>query len=248
MLLLPSNDTPLIVRAVPNLVAVAALPPIFKLLAVPEILVPTKALGVPKEGVTKVGDEDNTTAPLPVTVPAVLPAVATLRAEEMWLPAVVPVAPVVAMLVPSAPAVVVISPVRAGKALAGKAVTGVVGTAPDVPVTYIWPAVVPALKPPPAAAHVPSPRQNVLADALVPLFKLATGKLPVAWFTGIFVRLLALPEVGVPKIGLTKVGEVAKTTLPLPVVEAAETVPVPLAVNIPLSEPAPPLVAGTMLL
>ena len=28
-------------------------------------------------------------------------------------------------------------------------------------------------------AHVPSPRQNVEADALVPLFKLPTGKLPV---------------------------------------------------------------------
>src|SRR5215813_11711948 len=29
------------------------------------------------------------------------------------------------------------------------------------------------------AAHVPSPRQNVLEEALVPEFRLATGKLPV---------------------------------------------------------------------
>jgi len=31
------------------------------------------------------------------------------------------------------------------------------------------------------AAHVPSPRQNVLEEALVPLPKLVTGKLPVTW-------------------------------------------------------------------
>ena len=32
---------------------------------------------------------------------------------------------------------------------------------------------------PAGAAHVPSPRQNVLAEALVPLLRFATGKFPV---------------------------------------------------------------------
>ena len=47
-------------------VTVAAFPPIFKLAAVPVILVPTKAEGVPKAGVTSVGEVDNTTPPVPV--------------------------------------------------------------------------------------------------------------------------------------------------------------------------------------
>jgi len=62
--------------------------PAVKLAAVPDILVPTNALGVPKAGATKVGDEDKTTAPDPVTVPAVLPAVAEVKAVAIWLPAV----------------------------------------------------------------------------------------------------------------------------------------------------------------
>ena len=46
--------------------AVAALPPIDKPAAVPVMLVPTKALGVPNAGVTNVGDVANTTLPEPV--------------------------------------------------------------------------------------------------------------------------------------------------------------------------------------
>ena len=38
--------------------------------AVPVIFVPTKALGVPKAGVTRVGDVARTTEPLPVVVAA----------------------------------------------------------------------------------------------------------------------------------------------------------------------------------
>ena len=47
-------------------VAVAALPPILKPDAVPVMFVPTNVLGVPKLGVTSVGDVANTTLPEPV--------------------------------------------------------------------------------------------------------------------------------------------------------------------------------------
>jgi len=46
---------------------------------------------------------------------------------------------------------------------------------------------------PGGAAHVPSPRQNVVALALVPEFKLVTGKLPVT-----SVESATAPNVGAP--------------------------------------------------
>jgi hypothetical protein len=58
-------------------VAVAALPPIESPDAVPVILVPTNALGVPKAGVTKVGELDNTLFPEPVDVVTPVPPAAT---------------------------------------------------------------------------------------------------------------------------------------------------------------------------
>jgi hypothetical protein len=58
-------------------VAVAALPPIESPEAVPVILVPTNALGVPKAGVTKVGELDKTTEPEPVEVVVPVPPAAT---------------------------------------------------------------------------------------------------------------------------------------------------------------------------
>ena len=58
-------------------VTVAAFPPIFKAAAVPVILVPTKAVGVPKAGVTKVGEVDKTTSPVPVEVVVPVPPFAT---------------------------------------------------------------------------------------------------------------------------------------------------------------------------
>jgi hypothetical protein len=67
MLEVPSKATPLIVLGVARAVAVAALPPMFKAVAVPVIFVPTNALGVPRFGVTNVGDVANTAAPVPVS-------------------------------------------------------------------------------------------------------------------------------------------------------------------------------------
>lgn len=59
-------------------VTVAALPPIFKAVAVPVMFVPTNALGVPNAGVTKVGDVFKTTLPVPV-----VPKFAEPRAEAI---------------------------------------------------------------------------------------------------------------------------------------------------------------------
>ncbi len=90
-------------------------------------------------------------------------------------------------------------------------------------------------------AHVPSPRQNVDEDALVPPFKLATGRFPVTPVdNGKPVQLVSVPEVGVPKTGVTSVGEVDKTLLPDPV-DVVTPVP-PLATG---SVPVTPVVSGS---
>jgi hypothetical protein len=47
------------------------------------------------------------------------------------------------------------------------------------PLTELLAATLVTVPAPVGTAHVPSPRQNVPAEALVPEFKLATGKLPV---------------------------------------------------------------------
>lgn len=61
--------------------------------------------------------------------------------------------------------------------------------------------------PPPADAHVPSPRQNVLLDAEVPELRLVTGRLPVT------------PVVSGKPVAFVNVsvGPVANTLLPVPV-------------------------------
>jgi len=73
---------------------------------------------------------------------------------------------------------------------------------------------------PDGAAHVPSPRQKVADDALVPLFRFVTGRFPVTPVdSGSPVTLVITPEVGVPSRGVTKVGDVERaSTVPVPVV------------------------------
>jgi hypothetical protein len=67
-------------------------------------------------------------------------------------------------------------------------------------------------------AHVPSPRQNVVADADVPPLRLVTGRFPVTPVDrGKPVQLVNVPADGVPMFGVTKVGLVAKTREPVPV-------------------------------
>jgi hypothetical protein len=88
---------------------------------------------------------------------------------------------------------------------------------------------------PVGAAHVPSPRQKVVEDAEVPEFRLVTGRLPVtpvARFRPVaFVRVT---DEGVPSAGEMSVGELFRTTLPLPV-EVVVPVP-PFAIgNVPVT-------------
>lgn len=71
---------------------------------------------------------------------------------------------------------------------------------------------------PEGEAHVPSPLQNVLEDALVPLLRLVTGRFPVTPVErGSPVAFVNVTLVGVPKIGVTSVGDVLKTNRVVPV-------------------------------
>ena len=80
---------------------------------------------------------------------------------------------------------------------------------PVQPTEVTVPVAVPA-----GTLHVPSPRQKVVAPALVPLFKLATGKLPdtsVARATAPHVGVVALPcntWLAVPEVSMVFWAEV----------------------------------------
>lgn len=80
---------------------------------------------------------------------------------------------------------------------------------------------------PAGVAQVPSPRQNVVFEALVPLFKLVTDRFPVTPVeSGSPVALVRVTEVGVPKIGVVKEGEVVIATFPVPLMVYSPTTPV----------------------
>lgn len=91
-----------------------------------------------------------------------------------------------------------------------------------------------------APFHVASPAQKVEAVAPVPLFKLATGRLPVTpVLSGNPVALVSTAALGVPKAGVTNVGLVESTVLPVPVL-VVTPVP-PFATG---SVPVTPVVRG----
>ena len=70
-------------------VAVAALPPMLRPAAVPVMFVPTKAVGVPRAGVTSVGLVLKTVLPVPVEVATPVPPLATGRIPEKLTASVV---------------------------------------------------------------------------------------------------------------------------------------------------------------
>ncbi|CAM6031534.1 unnamed protein product [Sphagnum compactum] len=75
-------------------------------------------------------------------------------------------------------------------------------------------------------AHVPSPRQKVEADADAPEARFATGRLPVTPVeSGSPVAFVRVIDVGVPRTGVVSVGDVANTTLPVPVVAIPAKLP-----------------------
>ena len=76
----PLKEVPLMLRVVARTVAAPAV----REAAVPEMLVPTSAEGVPSAGVTRVGEVPRTTSPVPVQV----------KSEEVAIDAASPVEPV----------------------------------------------------------------------------------------------------------------------------------------------------------
>ena len=201
--------------------------PVVNPAAVPVIFVPTRAEGVPKAGVTKVGEVDNTVLPVPVAVVTPVPPFATGK---------VPVTPVVKgnpvrfvatpeVGVPSAGAVsvglfkVLLAKVSAPANVANVPVVGSVTAVAAVEVNVVAYA--------PDVVRLP-PSVIVFPVLAIPVPPLAPGNVPVTPVAnGNPVRLVATPEVGVPRIGVTKVGEVDNTVLPVPV-EVVTPVP-PLA-------------------
>jgi len=77
-------------------------------------------------------------------------------------------------------------------------------------------------------------------EVVTPVPPLATAKVPVAFATGILVQFVRVPEVGVPSTGVTKVGEVERTTLPDPV-EVVTPVPPLATARVPARVIAPPV-------
>ena len=76
--------------------------------------------------------------------------------------------------------------------------------------------------------HVPSPRQKVNADALVPEFKLVTGRLPVTCVARL-TPLKVPPNVKLPVLVTVPV-RVMPLTVPVPLTEV--TVPLPLLLKV----------------
>ena len=97
---------------------------------------------------------------------------------------------------------------------------------------------------PAGVAQVASPRQKVLAEAEVPLFRLVTGRLPVTpVVSGRPVALVRVALVGVPRTGVTNVGLVDSTTLPVPVFVVTPVPPLSTA-NVPAKVIVPDVVTG----
>ena len=100
------------------------------------------------------------------------------------------------MATPSVPARVIVPELVIGPPLVVR---------PVVPPATFTEVTVPALAA--GVAHVPSPRQNVVDDALVPEFKLVTGRLPVTpVVSGRPVALVNTALAGVPRAGVVSVG------------------------------------------
>jgi hypothetical protein len=161
----------------------------------PVQLVSVPLEGVPKTGVTRVGEVAKTREPVPVSF---VTAEIRLALEGVARNVATPVPK---SLIPASGRPVALVRVaaegvpRSGVTRAGE----VAKTAAPVPVSFVSAEARFALVgvPKKVATPVPSPETPVLIGS------------PVA--------LVRVPDVGVPKIGVTKVGEVAKTRAPLPV-------------------------------
>lgn len=107
---------------------------------------------------------------------------------------------------------------------------------PNTPLLLYWSCVLEPAGAVVADAHVPSPRQNVEADALVPLLRFVTGRFPVTPVVkGKPVQLVSVPDDGVPSAPLNVTKAPADPTL----MPRAVTTPVPVVV-VAGATPAPP--------
>jgi hypothetical protein len=209
-------------------------------------LVNVTDVGVPRSGVTKVGDVDRTLLPEPVEVVTPVPPLPTgsvpvtpvVRGSPVALVSVpeegVPNTPPLTTTAPEEPTLTEravatlvpkpLTPVETGSpvALVSVALVGV----PKIGVTSVG-DVDKTLLPEPVEVVTPVPPFN-------------TGRVPVTPVVrGSPVALVSVADVGVPKIGVTSVGEVARTLLPEPV-EVVTPVP-PFSTG---RVPATPVVSG----
>src|SRR6185437_9305028 len=182
---------------------VIAVPLILKLLPVPAVsnvlLVSVSVVALPTSVSVAAGSVSTDDPSAPVAGETVmLPDVAFASATE---PTLVPATPSVTLLVPS-----VVMP--------GTTCTPVVPVPSTMALLVRFPELV-TVPPPAGDAHEPSPRQKVDELAPVPDPRFVTGRLPVTPVdSGRPVRLVAMPEAGVPSAGVTNVGDVAKTSAP----------------------------------
>ncbi len=180
----------------------------------PVRFVATPLEGVPRAGVTSVGDVANTTAPVPVSpVTAAAKLAVDGVARNVATPVPSPEIPVdtgnpVALVSVAADGVPRLGVVRVGDVPKTKA---------PVPVSSV-------------TAEIRFALDGVARNVATPVPKPET---PVE--IGRPVPFVSVTADGVPRFGVVSVGEVAKTTLPLPVVVAA-LIAVPLPDRIPVTD------------
>jgi hypothetical protein len=165
--------------------------------------------GVPRAGVTKVGEVANTNAPVPVS-----PVTAAARfvddgvAKKVATPVPSPLTPVEI----GRPVALVKVPLE-GVPNAGVTNVGLVAnTKEPEPVSSLTAAAKFAEEGVPRKVATPDPK------LVMPVPPFATGKVPVTpVVNGKPVKLVATPLAGVPRAGVTSVGLLDNTLLPVPV-------------------------------
>jgi hypothetical protein len=107
-------------------------------------------------------------------------------------------------------------------------------TVPAKPLVETTDTVV-TVPPPAGVAHVPSPRQKVVEEALVPLFRFVTGKLPVTPVVrGSPVAFVSVTDVGVPRTGVVRVGDVSVLFVRVCAVVLSTVTEVSIAIEFPV--------------
>jgi len=195
----------------------------------PVALVRTAALGVPNAGVVKDGLLERTTLPVPVEVVVPVPPLATAIVVPVQVPEVIvptevkeELTTVLFKVVPErvpAGAITAAVEIAVTRPLPLTVTTGIAVELPKVPTLLLTVASVVTFDDP---VLVTSP---VIAAFVVTVPAVNPEAVPVI--------LVPTRAEGVPNAGVTSVGEVARTTAPLPVVLAAE-IAVPLPCKMPV--------------